>query len=128
MGAKENAFMTSASIEQPERTPFSASPVNSVITATSAREDNTIDGAAFIRDDRRLRPTPVSEPGCYLCQWNGRLLRVCAEELTSGTFDIPDFDPNRPSLVTKLHADPYITLRKARIIAANWDLVVESAG
>ena len=66
----------------------------------------------------------ITEPGCYICQWNGHLLRVPPDGVAPGRSPLLSIIGRDELFVTKLHNDPYIPLTKARMIAANWDIAV----
>lgn len=65
----------------------------------------------------------ISEPGAYICHWNGDLLRVTdevvPEELSQGLqFDEGD----EPCYVTRISDNPYVPISEARLTAANLDV------
>ncbi len=66
----------------------------------------------------------INEPGAYICKWSGHLLRVPDDGVTGGRsphLDIVGYDP---PLVTKIANNPFITITKARMIAADLDVSV----
>ena len=66
----------------------------------------------------------INEPGTYVCNWSGHLLRVPEDGVKPGRSPLLDIVGHEPLYATKLAQDPYITLTKARMIAANLDLPV----
>ncbi len=67
----------------------------------------------------------ISEPGTYVCNWSGHLLRVPDDGVTQGRSPMIDMVRNEPLWVTKISDDPFITRTKARILASNWDVHVD---
>ncbi len=66
----------------------------------------------------------IQKPGCYICNWSGHLLRVPEDGVKSGRSPVLNFVGSEPLVVTKISDNPYLTLTKAKIIAANIDLNV----
>jgi hypothetical protein len=66
----------------------------------------------------------VNEPGAYICQWNGHLLRVPEDGVSAGRSPMINIVGPEPLYVTKISDNPWITLTKARMMAANYDLYV----
>ncbi len=66
----------------------------------------------------------INEPGAYICQWNGHLLRVPEDGIAEGRSPTLNIVGNEPLYVTKISDNPWITLSKARMLAANYDLHV----
>ena len=66
----------------------------------------------------------VNEPGAYICQWNGHLLRVPEDGVSTGRSPMINIVGPEPLYVTKISDNPWITLTKARMMAANYDLYV----
>jgi hypothetical protein len=63
----------------------------------------------------------ISEPGCYVCNWSGHLVRVPHDALKPGRSPLLAIRGAEPLYVTKLSNDPYIPLSKARMLAADCD-------
>lgn len=66
----------------------------------------------------------IHEPGCYVSRSHGALLRIPADALQEGrslTFEVV---AQQPWLVTKISDDPYMSINKARMAAADMDLPV----
>ena len=84
------------------------------------------------QDDWRFRYEPgtklpfqsITDPGCYICNWSGHLLRVPQDGVAPGRSPLLNILGREELFVTKLHNDPYIPVTKARMIAADWDTTV----
>ncbi len=70
----------------------------------------------------------LNERGAYVCNWSGNLLRVPHDgvqprrsALLSVLLRLPS---KKPLFVTKISDDPYISITKARTLAAKCDLDV----
>lgn len=66
----------------------------------------------------------ISSSGAYVCQWSGHLLRVPEDGVTAGRSPMVNIVGSEPLFVTKLSDNPWITITKARLLAANYDLNV----
>jgi len=66
----------------------------------------------------------INEPGAYLCNWSGHLLRVPTDGVTPGRSPMINIVGQQPLTVTKISTDPFITLTKAKLVASNFDLQV----
>ncbi len=66
----------------------------------------------------------ISEPGCYVCNWSGHLLRVPEDAVKPGRSPLVNIRGLETLFVTKINNDPYIPLTKARMLAADCDAVV----
>ena len=66
----------------------------------------------------------IAEPGAYICNWSGHLLRVPEDGVAPGRSPMLNIIGPEPLYVTKISDNPYITVTKARILASNWDLSV----
>ncbi len=66
----------------------------------------------------------INEPGCYICNWSGHLLRVPDDGVAPGRSPLVNIIGNEPLFVTKLCTDPYIPVTKARLLASNFDVWV----
>ena len=66
----------------------------------------------------------INEPGAYICNWSGHLLRVPQDAVTAGRSPKLNIVGLEPLMVTKISDNPYITLTKAKLLAANFDLNV----
>jgi hypothetical protein len=65
----------------------------------------------------------ITEPGCYICNWSGHLLRIPEDGISGGTAALTIIGAN-PLYVTKISEDPFIPVTKARLTAANIDAPV----
>ena len=66
----------------------------------------------------------IDEPGAYVCNWSGHLLRVPPHAVASAGPVTLGWVGREPLTVTKISSNPFITLTKARLLAANHDLEV----
>jgi hypothetical protein len=66
----------------------------------------------------------INEPGCYICQWSGHLLRVPPDGVAPGRSPLVNMIGFDPLYVIKISDNPYIPVTKARMLAANFDLGV----
>ena len=72
----------------------------------------------------RLPFDAIHEPGCYVCNWSGHLLRVPEDGVAAGRSPLINIIGNDPLFVTKLSDNPFITITKAKMIASNLDCSV----
>ena len=63
----------------------------------------------------------INEPGTYICNWSGHLLRVPADSIKPGRSPLMNLSGRNPLYVTKINNDPFIPVSKARMLAANHD-------
>lgn len=66
----------------------------------------------------------IREPGTYVCNWNGFLLRVPAEMQTPDRLRSINLIGAEPLLVTKISDDPQLPVTQARAAAAALSLKV----
>lgn len=66
----------------------------------------------------------ITDPGCYICNWSGHLLRVPQDGVAPGRTPLINMIGNDTLFVTLLSTNPFITVTKARTIASNLDLAV----
>ena len=66
----------------------------------------------------------INDPGCYICNWSGHLMRVPPDGIAPGRSPLLNMVGREPLYVTKISDDPYIPVTKARMLAADWDLNV----
>ena len=66
----------------------------------------------------------IQDPGCYICNWSGHLLRVPEDGVAPGRSPLINMVGCDPLYVTKISDNPFITLTKARMIASNFDISV----
>ena len=66
----------------------------------------------------------LCEPGAYICNWSGHLLRVPEDGVTAGRSPMLSIVGPDPLTVTRISPDPFITVTKARLLASNADVSV----
>ena len=66
----------------------------------------------------------IQDPGCYVCNWSGHLLRVPEDGVAPGRSPLINIIGHEPLFVTKICDDPYIPVTKARLLASNFDIMV----
>ena len=66
----------------------------------------------------------INEPGCYICNWSGHLLRVPDDSIAPGRSPLINMIGCDPLYVTKISDCPFIPVTKARLLAANCDVNV----
>ncbi len=78
-------------------------------------EEQTILGASIPFD-------VIHDPGAYVCNWSGHLLRISGEPPThDGVLNLVG---SEPLLVTKISDNPMIAVNRARVIATQLELAV----
>lgn len=88
------------------------------ITKGSTEQQNS-----DIRNNATAIPVDaISDPGAYICNWSGHLLRIPEDDIASGRSPILNIVGSEPLFVTKISDDPFITIPKAKLLAANWDV------
>ena len=63
----------------------------------------------------------IQDPGCYVCNWTGHLLRVPEDGVAPGRSPLINIIGSDQLFVTKLSDNPFITITKAKMIASNLD-------
>ncbi len=66
----------------------------------------------------------ISEPGCYICNWSGHLLRVPEDGVAPGRSPLINLLGPEPLFVTKISDNPFIPVTKAKMLACDFDLHV----
>jgi hypothetical protein len=66
----------------------------------------------------------INDPGTYVCNWSGHLLRVPEDAIKPGRSPLMNICGTEPLFVTKISDDPYVAISKARLLAANCDQMV----
>ena len=66
----------------------------------------------------------INEPGCYVCNWSGHVLRIPEDGIKPGRSPLLNMLGTEQLFVTKICNDPYIPLSKARMLAADCDVHV----
>ncbi len=72
----------------------------------------------------RLAFDQIDNPGTYVCNWSGHLLRVPEDGTKAGRSPVLEIRGKEQLHVTKLSSDPFVALTKARMIASDLDLPV----
>ena len=70
------------------------------------------------------RFSEIESPGTYVEHRLGTLLRVPPDGVAPGRSPVIEVISTEPWIVTKISDDPYVSLTKARMIAADHDLSV----
>lgn len=66
----------------------------------------------------------LKDPGCYLSNWSGHLIRLPNDGVKEGRSPVIEILGKEPMLVTMLSHDPFLSITKARMLAADLDLPV----
>ena len=66
----------------------------------------------------------IDGPGAYVCDWSGHLLRLPEEEVAPGRSVLFNMVGPEPLTVTKISDDPFVTLKDAKLLAADYDVGV----
>ncbi len=66
----------------------------------------------------------IVEPGAYICNWSGHLLRVPEDGVTPGRSPMINIVGPEPLFVTKISNNPFIPVTKAKMLACDFDLHV----
>ena len=61
----------------------------------------------------------VNDPGTYICNWSGHLLRIPEDAVKPGRSPVISMKGPETLFVTKICGDPYIPVTKARLLAAD---------
>jgi len=91
------------------------------MTSTTPHTPNHQEGTAW---GTTIPFDSVQDPGCYICNWSGHLLRVPEDGIAPGRSPLINIVGNEPLFVTKISDNPYTTLTKAKMIASNLDCYV----
>ena len=66
----------------------------------------------------------ICEPGCYVCNWSGHLLRVPEDGVAPGRSPLVNMVGCEPLFVTKISNNPFESVTKAKLLACNADVHV----
>ena len=66
----------------------------------------------------------ITEPGCYVCNWTGHLLRIPDDAIKPGRSPLLSITAIEPLFVTKISDNPFIPVSKARMLTADNDVPV----
>ena len=86
------------------------SPASGTVAQSRPTKETTVDS--------------LKEPGAYVCNQSGRLLRVTEGKIYPSDSSTTSLVGNESLTVTKVSDDPYVAMTKARFAAANSDLDV----
>ncbi len=64
---------------------------------------------------QKVAAEAISGPGCYVCDWNGHILRVLGDG--NGYLPVVSIVGEAPLCVTKISDNPFLPLRQARALA-----------
>ena len=67
----------------------------------------------------------INEPGCYVCNWSGHLLRIPEDGIKPRRSPLLSMTAVETLFVTKIDENPYMPISKARMFAANYDVGVD---
>ena len=66
----------------------------------------------------------INEPGTYVTNWSGHLLRIPEDALKPGRSPVIEIMGNEQLFVTRISNDPFLPVMKARMLAADCDMMV----
>ncbi len=66
----------------------------------------------------------INEPGAYVCNWSGHLIRVPQDAVTAGRSPLVTICGPNQLFVTKICDNPFVPVTKARLLASNHDVAV----
>ncbi len=72
----------------------------------------------------RLPFSEISEPGVYISNNTGHLVRITDDAVKPGRSPVIDLVADEPQLFSKISDNPFVSLTKARILSADLDLPV----
>jgi len=91
-------------------------------TLQDAHEEDTLSDATEGRGRTTIYFDSIRRPGCYVCHWNGHLLRVPPDMVGIGARPLHLRKTAGPLLVTKISDDPQLPVTEARELAVRYDL------
>lgn len=94
------------------------------MNATKNFTQNTTESCFTTQCGTQVPWDSIQEPGAYICQWSGHLVRVPADGTTPGRSPMINIVGCEPLFVTKICDNPFVTITKARLLASNFDLPV----
>lgn len=92
--------------------------------ANATQEFSQTHGSAGWTNAKTIPFDCINEPGSYICNWTGHLLRVPEDGVTAGRSPMVNIVGPEQLFVTKISENPYLTLTKARLLASNFDVNV----
>ena len=66
----------------------------------------------------------INEPGAYIANWNGHLIRVPEDAVTRGRSPLINMVGPEQLTVTRISCNPFVTGTKARLLSSNLDVDV----
>ncbi len=66
----------------------------------------------------------LNEPGTYVTNWSGHLLRIPEDALKPGRSPVIEIMGKEQLFVTRISNDPFLAVMKARMLAADCDMMV----
>lgn len=90
-------------------------------TQTSSRRGSEHDTRGF---GTQIPYRAMNEPGCYISNWAGHLLRVPEDAVKPGRSPVIEILGTESLFVTKVSNDPFLPITKARLLAADCDVTV----
>jgi len=91
------------------------------MTTTATPRDAAQESEGF---GTQIRYERINEPGAYVCNWSGHLLRMPDDSIKSGRSPRISISSTLPLFVTKISENPFIAVTKAPVLAADCDLSV----
>ena len=70
---------------------------------------------------KQVKFEDINEPGTYVANWSGHLLRFPEDSLKQGRSPLLDIVGKEELYITKISENPYIPVTKARQMAADFD-------
>ena len=90
------------------------SAANATATATATATGNATATATEPTCGTTYSVNEIPSPGCYVCHWNGSLLRVSGAAFTAAGFTSFNFTSSDPMTVTYLTNNPTATTEECR--------------
>lgn len=91
---------------------------------TTQQHTTTWEGQNVWGAGTRIPFDQINEPGCYVCEWSGHLMRVPPDGIQPGRSPLVNIVGRDLLYVTKISDNPFIPVTKARLFASNYDLAV----
>lgn len=66
----------------------------------------------------------ISEPGAYICEWSGHLLRVPSDAIAPGRSPLLSIIGAESLFAIRISSNPFVTITKAKLLASNMDVAV----
>lgn len=66
----------------------------------------------------------IRQPGCYICEWSGHLVRVSEGAAARGSAVLPSVTGSDPLFVTMISDEPDLSLDEAKSIARRLELSI----